>query len=144
VAGDDLRLLADRCGEGHLALVLVALDLDADEHRESEPDARAVERRAIAGDHALALQPLHPPEARRRREPDARRELDIAEAAVHLQRARMRRSVASSSARGLILSDRASPRQIMPRIAPRDGAHRKDMPLPSARQSCEAGGMAWT
>ena len=47
---------------------------------------RAIERRTIGTDVSLALQALHPAQARRRRQADLLRQLDVGQPAVRLER----------------------------------------------------------
>ena len=86
VAGDHLGHGEHRVLEAAGTVVGMALDAHADEDGEAEADPRAIERRAIGLDIALAFQALHPAQAGRRRETDLLRQIDIGQPAVRLQR----------------------------------------------------------
>src|SRR5262245_4123027 len=68
------------------ALVAMAVDLYADEHRQAESDAAALRQRPVGRDGPVALKPLDAAQARRWRQPDAFGEVDIAQSAVLLPR----------------------------------------------------------
>src|SRR5882757_3788443 len=86
MAGDDLRHCDDSLLERARALVGMAVDLDPEEHRQTEPDALAAEHGAIALDVSVVLKPPHAPQAGRGRKADAIGELEITQPPIRLQR----------------------------------------------------------
>ena len=63
----------------------LAVQADHGEGDDLEADALLVQHAEVAGDHAGLLQRAHAPQARRRRDADLAREVDVADAAVGLQ-----------------------------------------------------------
>src|SRR3569833_1969621 len=63
----------------------LAFQADHREHHDRVAELRRVEIGMIAADHAVFLERAHPPEARRRGQPDALRQLDVGHPALGLQ-----------------------------------------------------------
>src|SRR3546814_10776656 len=86
VALQHLGIGADLGLEAVEVVLLLALQLDRDEHRDRQADGILVQEGDVARDHARVLELPHPPEAGRRREPDALGQLHVGQASVVLQR----------------------------------------------------------
>ncbi len=85
VTGDDLVPGVHEFAEGGDGGGLVVAQLDADEGLQAEAEALGVDLGAVAGDHPLALQPLHAAQAGRGREVDPLGQLGIGQAGAALE-----------------------------------------------------------
>src|SRR5690606_17685138 len=77
--------LVDEVAEGLDRGAVVAAQLHPHERLQAEPKPLRIDLGAIAGNHPVALQPLHPAQARRRRQIDPFGQLRIGLAAGALQ-----------------------------------------------------------
>jgi len=84
VAGHHLIPLHDAVGEHADGVLVVFLQLHADEGLQAQAQLARLQARAVADDHPFAFQPLQAPQAGRRRQVHPRRQLCVGGATITL------------------------------------------------------------
>src|SRR5690606_38837103 len=118
MAGDHLVPGGDETGEGGDGVRIVLPQLHADEGLQTEPDLLRVDLGAVAGDHPVALQPLHPAQAGRGRQVHALGEVCVGQAAVALEFVQKQQINAIQRVHACILRQKAVWLQLCNPVAP--------------------------